>query len=74
VVLGVLAFRGANKPKLVNVIVSQKRRITRNGTGTDDSVPASTNQRVCSGVPARSRASIPRLASAAKPRARRPAA
>ena len=30
-----VAFRGANNPKLANVIVSQNTRITRNGTGTE---------------------------------------
>jgi len=33
-----VAFRGANNPKLANMIVSQNRRITRNGAGTEVSV------------------------------------
>ena len=36
-----MAFRGANNPKLANVIVSQNRRTARNGTGIDAPVPAS---------------------------------
>lgn len=42
-----VAFRGAVNPKLVNVAVSQNRRTTRNGRGTDAPVPATTSHLVC---------------------------
>ena len=51
-----MAFRGANNPKLANVIVSQNRRTTRNGTGTDVPVPANTSHLACNSASARSSA------------------
>ena len=42
-----MAFRGANNPKLVNVIVSQNRRTARNSTGIDDPVRVITSHLAC---------------------------
>ncbi len=51
-----VVFRGANMPKLANMMVSQNVRITRNGIGTDGSVLASASHLVCNSASASSSA------------------
>ena len=51
-----MAFRGANKPKLANVIVSQNRRTARNSVGTDDPVPVMRSHLPCNSASKRSSA------------------
>ena len=51
-----MAFRGANNPKLANVIVSQNKRTARNGTGIDDPVPVIASHLACKIASARSSA------------------
>jgi hypothetical protein len=51
-----MALRGANSPKLVNVIVSQNNRTARNGNGTDAPMLVLTIHLDCNSVSPRSNA------------------